>query len=99
MSQWKAVDFIRKLYRVTQGPEKELETARIEIAVMINGKIFARLELRKPGMVSVISRPDDSNIELEVIESNRYQFHDLMSSETKDVREIQPWHAKALGVD
>jgi hypothetical protein len=99
MPQWKLVDFIRKHYRIQQDEKKELSKAQVEIKVVVNGKQFARLELRQPGMVCLIAKPGDTDgIDLEVIEPSAFQFHDQMLPDNKEDRAVQSWHGEALEV-
>lgn len=99
MSQWKLIDFIRKHYRIEQGPDKELDKARsIEAQILINGKLFARLQLREPGILALVSRPEDEGIDIEVVEARNYQFQDQRLPNKMVEHEVQPWQAQALGV-
>lgn len=102
--KWEASDFGRRGYYISDDPsdkEKgELEKAkRITIVVLIDGKKYASLQAREPGMVAIVSRPDEEGIRIEVVSPEGVRFTDVMTPEGIREQETEPWQKEALGFD
>lgn len=97
-NQWTVDDFQARRYQVSQDQKnKELDKAqRIELSVKIDGRQFINMQLREPGMIAVVSRPDDPDgFNVEVVEPSRSQFIDLRVPDTREVV-LAEWHQLAL---
>ncbi len=67
MPEWTARDFSRRRYTI-EG--EDLDKARsIRTIIQIDGKILVNIQLREPGIVAVISRPDEQGLDIEIIEA------------------------------
>lgn len=59
-NEWERADFSRRQYAARQSKDKEFDKAkRIGVKISIDGKTLFDLQLREPGMIALISRPDD----------------------------------------
>ena len=75
--QWEGRDFTRRSYAI-QGDD--LDSAKtLRVVVQIDGKTIAQLQCREPGMIAVVSRPDDQGIDLELVQPGGVRFTDLQT--------------------
>ena len=95
MSEWNRKDFTRRRY-IVEGDT--LDKAKlIEVIVLVDGKQLVRVQAREPGIVAMVSRPDDQGFEIDMIEPRRGTFVDHATPD--EVEAVQDWHFKALGMD
>lgn len=97
MENWEPGDFNRRWYHYGQDPkQRELDRARrVSFKVAVDGKTLIDMELREPGLVALISRPDDDGFEIQIVEPGGKRFHDVaavVASETS----ILPWQQQLL---
>ncbi len=102
--EWEASDFGRRGYYISDDPSDkgkgELENAkRIAVIVTIDGKKYASLQAREPGMIAIVSRPDEEGIRIEVVSPEGVRFTDVMTPEGIREQETEPWQKEALGFD
>ena len=77
--KWLPEDFSRMRYELQQGESKEFDRAkRIETIVKVDTIVVARLQLREPGILAVVSRPDSQGIDIEVVTPGGQRYTDLM---------------------
>lgn len=95
MTQWEPKEFNRRSYSIQ--PEKgELDDARIEVVLKINGKTYAHLQLREPGLVALVSRPDDEGIDVEIVGPGGVRFTDLRLPSGESTPDLSQWQKDAL---
>lgn len=94
MSEWTRKDMKQRLY-VVEG--EALDTAEsCSVQVIVNGKKFINMTLREPGVLAIISRPDEQGIRVVSVEPAGVKFDDriMPASEQGDV--IDEWAQLAL---
>ncbi len=93
---WKLKDFGRRAYYLKD--EEDYKDRRLEIVFKVDGKQIAQLQAREPGMVAMVSRPDEEGIRLEVISPGGVRYTDVLTPEGVEEQALMPWHKEALGV-
>ena len=95
MSEWNREDFSRRRY-VIEGDT--LDKAKlIEVIVLVDGKQLIRVQAREPGIVAMVSKPNDQGFEIDMIEPAKGRFVDRASP--AEVDQVQAWHFAALGMN
>lgn len=81
VDSWGSEDFARRAYLI-QGSDLD-EAKSIRVKVEIDGKQHADMQIREPGLLAVVSRPDQQGIMLEVVQPGgvRYVDHRLPNGE------------------
>lgn len=92
---WQRQHFSRRRY-VVEGEILDKKGTLIEVIVMINGKQHTRVQCREPGIVAVVSKPDDQGFEIDMIEHTKGGFVDRAVPEA-DGSPLD-WHFQALGI-
>lgn len=94
MSEWKPEQFNRRVYTI-EGDD--LDTARrIEVIVKVDGKTLVRVQAREPGILAVVSKPDEQGVNIEIVEPGGVRFTDVAVPETTAA--LQDWQLIALGL-
>jgi len=57
--------YTRRQYRV-EGPE--LDKRRIMVTVEVGGTVLAKFQAREPGLMAIVSKPDDQGIMFELLD-------------------------------
>lgn len=94
--RWKTSDLGRRAYYLE--PDGSFEGKRVEVLITVEGKTLARLQLREPGMVALVSKPDEEGIWLEVVSPGGIRYTDHQTPETVAEQQLPKWQADALGV-
>jgi hypothetical protein len=104
--EWTPADFARRGYYIEDDrePDKkgelkpgQLEKARLmQVVFYIDGKKFAQMEVREPGMLAVVSKPNEEGIRLEVVQPGGVRFTDHMTPEETAAQTLLPWHKNAV---
>lgn len=94
-TEWEARDLGRKAYYVDG---EELNSGQVEILVMINGKKFAQLAFGEPGLVAIVSRPNENGIHIESVRPGGVRYTDVKTPQAVTEQTILPWQKEALGV-
>lgn len=69
--------FGRRSYTVKDDGGQPIETLRAKVTIEIGGKVHTAVELRAPGMIAVIARPDaPDQFTIEMVESGGRRFTD-----------------------
>lgn len=88
--------FRRRQFSV-QGSDLD-RASKIEVIVKADGKPFIRAQLREPGLLAIVSRPDSQGIDVEWVELAGPHYSDrLLPGAT--AADLAPWQAQALGLD
>ena len=96
MSEWTADQFGRRKYTVEgDGLDK---AKRISVTIHVDGKKFAELQVREPGLLAIVSRPDMQGIDIEIIEPGGARFVDQVTPSGGTTSALTPWQKEALGV-
>lgn len=94
-TKWTIDDFQRRYYRYDQD-NGELDRARhIVFLVKVDGKTLIEMQLREPGLVALISRPDDDGFLIEVVEPGGRRFVDVARPGSTDT-EVLGWQQLLL---
>ena len=98
---WSRSDFSRLTYNLQQGEGREFDKAKkIELIVRIDGQELIHMQLREPGLMAIISRPDDEGMQLEVVQEGGARLTDQHTPTGDNMSAtIADWQAKALGID
>ena len=95
MSEWTADMFSRRRY-VVEGDDLD-KAKRIEVIVKINGKTYVHVAAREPGLIAMVSKPDDQGFEIDMVEPTKGAFIDVKVPGDKS-NNIEPWQLAALGL-
>lgn len=94
-AEWEAKDLARKAYYV-EGDE--LNDGQVEILVRIKGKLFAQLTFGEPGLVAIVSRPNENGIHIESVRPGGVRYTDVKTPQATAEQQLLPWQREALGV-
>lgn len=91
---WTPDKFNRRRY-VVEG--SDLDKARkIQVLVKVDGKVLVDMHLREPGILAIISRPQDQGFDVEIVEPTGKRFTDnAIPADSSD--EVAAWQLEALG--
>lgn len=88
------MEFSRRRYQV-EGPELD-RAKKIELVVMIDGRVVVQVQAREPGLLAFVSRPDAQGFDIDIVEPVGRRFVDrMLPSETEPVAD---WQLAALGL-
>jgi len=95
--KWVPRDFSRRSYGIE---DTKLDSAkRISVTVKVDGKVVADVQLREPGMVAVVSRPDDQGFDIELVEPGGVRFTDFSTPDgERRTLAVTDWQLEALGL-
>jgi len=94
MTEWTRAYFQRRRY-VIEGAG--LDAAKsITVIVEVDGKQIARVCAREPGLISVVSKPQDQGIEMDVVELKAFRYPDQVSE--AEVCAVEEWQYQVLGL-
>jgi hypothetical protein len=70
--------FGRRSYTVKDDGGQSIETLRAKVTIEISGKTHTVVELRAPGMIAVLARPDSPDqFSIEIVESGGRRYTDF----------------------
>lgn len=92
-----AESFFRRRYTV-EGKALD-EARRIEVHVLIDGKPHTKLQAREPGIVAIVSKPDEQGFDIEIVEPGGARFVDLQTTAGAVEGKLLPWHKQALALE
>jgi hypothetical protein len=100
MSEWTKEDFTRRQYKVQQSDEKELDKARrIELSLKIDGRPYLNIQLREPGILAIVSRPDDPDgFEVEIVTPGGKRYTDMRLPSGAHTPPLEDWQCQALKI-
>jgi hypothetical protein len=92
--KWEPDHFSRRDYTISGDL---LDNAkRIRVQVLVDGVKQIDFQLREPGMLCIVSRPDDEGISVELVEPAPQRATDMDDDETGKRRTPRPWQIAAL---
>lgn len=93
--KWQPGDFSRRSYTI-EG--EDLEKARtIKVQVTVDGRPIVNAQLREPGILAVISRPDAQGITIEMVEPGGARFTDyVLPNGNNQTLPAAPWQLSLL---
>lgn len=91
-NKWREEDFHRRHYTI-QG---ELEDKRIEVSVKVGGKTMVQVELREPGVLAIVSRPEEEGIDVEIVGPGGVRYTDVRLPSGQSTPPLTPWLRDAL---
>jgi hypothetical protein len=93
--KWGAGDFSRRSYGV-EGADLD-KAKRISVVVKMDGEVLMNVQLREPGILAIVSRPDEQGMTLELVEPGGVRFTDYVTPKG-DNRALPPtdWQIAAL---
>lgn len=89
-------DLFRRSYQVREDKadkREDLKNAKVEVAVIIGGKVHTRIEARRPGMLAVLGRADGS-FDIEIVETQQRTTDVRVADERQ--RDVLPWQVDAM---
>lgn len=90
---WNPKDFSRRGYDMQS---EDFDKARIEVIVRVNGRQFLQVQMREPGMIALVSRPDDEGIQLEMVEARQNVHTDMRLPSGSMTPPLAKWQTDAL---
>lgn len=91
--EWGPNDFNRRHYEI-QG---DLEGAKMQVMVKMDGRPWMTIELREPGVLALVSRPDRDGIDVELIGPGGVRYTDIrMPSGSNQTMPMPQWAHDAL---
>jgi hypothetical protein len=90
--QFTKTDFGRRAYYVEGDIEK------VELIVKINGKPHSVLTFREPGLLAIVSKPNEEGLWIEHVEQGGPRYTDEMSKQAVAEQIPREWQFEAIGV-
>ena len=88
-------DFNQRSYRMPS----EHFTGKTEVIIRTGNKVVSRMEVQNPGMVTVLSHPEEDGIEIVTVSPGGRRQVDLQTPEGESFDDrLQDWQAQALGL-
>lgn len=91
---WKPEHFHQRTY--TYEDDKLDSAKRISVEVKVNGRTTMELQAREPGILAIISRPDEEGIDVAIVEAGGVRYTDYRTPSGDHVEELQRWAIDAL---
>lgn len=86
-------DWTRRVYMVKNDDNSPI--ARAEVLVRIGGKTHTQTELRQPGLIALVCKPEQPNtFAVEIVEKVGQRFTDVRLPDREVA--LLPWHRLAL---
>lgn len=105
MEEWSRSDFNRRQYSVKQTKDKELDKARrIAVKITVDGRTLFDMQLREPGLLAIVSRPDDlEGFDIEIVQRNAQpnmgaRYTDYRLPDGSQAPAVEDWMFKVLGL-
>lgn len=95
---WRSQDFVVRRYDIEpEHPDESLDfdEGQITMTISVNGKEVIRQHIRTPGLVAMVSRPDESGVRVYQISTDPAMV-DAATGENQLT--LEQWHREALGV-
>src|SRR5688572_28475405 len=90
--------YVRRRYHL-EDPDGTLEKAkRIQLIVQVDGKKFIDVPLREPGMLAIVSKPNESGLDIEIVEPGTTRYTDVQTLEAVSEQRPTEWQQLALGM-
>jgi hypothetical protein len=86
-------DFARRPYQIRSDGKTDLAKQKIEVAILVDGKIHTRIQARMPGLTAVIGR-EDGSFDIEIVEQGGKRYTDVRAPE--DTTALLKWQREAL---
>lgn len=103
--EWQRGDFSRRQYGVQQSKDKEFDKAkRIGVKVIVDGRTLFDLQLREPGMIALVSRPDDpEGFSVEIVQPGSKpgmgpRYTDYRLPDGSQTPQMEEWMYEVLGL-
>lgn len=72
----------------------------LKLIVQIDDKPYAQLELKGPGLLAVIARPDDpAGFWIEIVQPGQTRFVDELTPESVEEQQLRDWQSQVLFKD
>lgn len=91
---WTADHFSRRDYTI-EGDVLD-KAKRIRVQVLVDGVKQIDFQLREPGILAIVSRPDEQGITVELVEPVAQRATDMDDEEAAKRRMPRPWQIDAL---
>ena len=96
MSDWQAKDFTRRHY-VVESPALD-QARRIEVRVIVDGKIMVQAMAREPGIMAFVSKPTEQGYEIEIVEATGVKYTDIRTPAGGFTEPLADWQKQILGL-
>lgn len=94
MAEWTESDFSRRHYHV-EGPELD-QARRIELRILVDGKLLVQTMAREPGIMAFVSKPGDQGFDIEIIEAVGTRYTDIRTPAGGTTEPLAAWQKDAL---
>lgn len=94
---WKREDFNRRRYVIESDAFEKAK--RIEVKVFVDGKQFAHMQVREPGLIAVVSAANDPGIELDIVEGSGKRYTDYFTPSGERTEPVAAWQFELLGIE
>jgi hypothetical protein len=94
MAEWNESDFHRRHYQV-ESPVLD-DARRIEVKIIVDGKLWVHMQAREPGLMAFVSRADAQGFDIEVVEAKGVRFTDHRTPAGEMTPPLAQWQKDAL---
>lgn len=103
--EWTRDDFTRRQYGIKQSDDKELDKARrIAVKITVDGRTLFDLQMREPGILAIVSRPDDPDgFTVDIVQRNSEpgmgpRYTDYRLPDGSQTQQVEDWMFEELGL-
>ena len=96
MSEWSPEDFNRRSYLV-ESPALD-KARRIEVRIIVDGKLLVQMMAREPGIMAFVSRPSEQGFNIEIVEATGIRYTDMRTPAGEMTPALADWQREALGL-
>ena len=94
--EWSDADFHRRHY-IVESPDLD-KAKRIELRIIVDGKVMVQTQAREPGIMAFVSKPKDNGFEIEIVEAGGARYTDIRTPAGGQSEPLAPWQKEALGL-
>jgi hypothetical protein len=94
-NDWDKSHFARRAYYI-EDPAFAKKT--VELVVRVEGQQVARLQLREPGLIAVVSKPDEEGFWLETVSPDGVRYLDVVPDDPQAEQAVRDWQTEAIGL-
>jgi hypothetical protein len=94
MSEWTPEDFNRRSYYV-ESPALD-KAKRVELKVIVDGKVYVHTMAREPGIVGFVSKPDEQGFHIEIVEATGVRYTEHVRPDGGSTPPVADWQKAAL---
>lgn len=94
--RWTVENFNRRKYTI-EGTDLD-DAKRIQVTIQLDGKTIAQMQAREPGILAIVSRPEEQGFDIEIVEVGGVRYTDYSVPVGQQKSAVANWQREALNL-